>query len=71
MKIWTKDENGKDVLMNLKDADVGAIYLGNAQTEFSLNNQATQQTNGIIRKTGVYLKESGGVGTVQHVDLAI
>ena len=71
LKIWTKDENGKDVLMNLKDADVGAIYLGSAQTEFSLNNQATQQTNGIIRKTGVYLKESGGVGTVQHVDLAI
>lgn len=71
LKIWTKDENGKDVLMNLKDADVGAIYLGNAQTEFSLNNQATQQTNGIIRKTGIYLKESGGVGTVQHVDLAV
>lgn len=71
LKIWTKDENGKDVLMNLKDADVGAIYLGSAQTEFSLNNQATQQTNGIIRKTGVYLKESGGVGTVQHVDLAV
>lgn len=71
LKIWTKDENGKDVLMNLKDADVGAIYLGSAETEFSLNNQATQQTNGIIRKTGVYLKESGGVGTVQHVDLAV
>ena len=71
LKVWTKDENGKDVLMNLKDADVGAIYLGSAQTEFSLNNQATQQTNGIIRKTGVYLKESGGVGTVQHVDLAV
>lgn len=71
LKIWTKDENGKDVLMNLKDADVGAIYLGSAQTEFSLNNQATQETNGIIRKTGVYLKESGGVGTVQHVDLAV
>ena len=25
LKIWTKDENGKDHLIDLKDADVGAI----------------------------------------------
>jgi O6-methylguanine-DNA--protein-cysteine methyltransferase len=71
LKIWTKDEDGKDVLMDLKKADVGAIYLGNVDTQFSLNNLETNQTNGIVRKTGVYLKESGGVGTVQHVDLAV
>jgi hypothetical protein len=50
---------------------VGAIYLGKADTQFSLNNLATNGTNAIIRSTGVYLKESRGVGTVQHVDLAI
>jgi hypothetical protein len=71
LKIWTKDADGNDQLIDLKSADVGAIYLGKADTQFSLNNLATNDTNAIIRSTGVYLKESGGVGTVQHVDLAI
>ena len=38
LKVWTKDENGNDYLMNLKTADVGAIYLSNADTQFSLKN---------------------------------
>lgn len=71
LKIWTKDENGKDRLISLKDADVGAIFLGNASTDFSLRNSQTYDMNGQIRKTGVFLKESGGAGTIQHVDLAI
>ncbi len=71
LKIWMKDENGNDIFIKLKDADVGAIYLGNADTEFSLKNLENGDTDGVIRKTGIYLKESGGVGTVQHVDLAV
>lgn len=71
LKVWTKDENGEDKLIDLKKADVGAIYLGSADTEFSLNDMDTNHTNGVIRKTGIYLKESGGAGTVQHVDLAV
>ena len=71
LKVWSKDENGKDILISLKKADVGAIYLGNANTEFSMKSGLENRTDAIIRKTGVYLKESGGVGTVQHVDLAV
>ena len=70
LSLWTKDENGNDRLMSLKDADVGAIYLGSATTGFHLNDSANN-TNGMIRQTGVFLRESGGVGTVQHVDLAV
>lgn len=71
LKVWTKDENGKDVLFDLRQADVGAIYLGNADTEFSVKN-SDNQTNGVLRRTGIYLKESSGsVGTINHVDLAI
>lgn len=70
LKVWTKDENGNDKLLDLKEANVGAIYLGNTDTQFSLNN-AANKTNGVIQKTGIYLKESGEVGTVQHVDLAL
>lgn len=71
LTIWTLNEEGEKVQLSLKDADVGAIYLGKASTEYSLKNEETHATNGVIRSTGVYLKESGGVGTVQHIDLAI
>lgn len=70
LKVWTKDENGNDKLLDLKEANVGAIYLGSTDTQFSLND-AANKTNGVIQKTGIYLKESGEVGTVQHVDLAL
>jgi len=71
LSIWTLNEEGVIVQISLLKADVGAIYLGNASTEFSLKNAETHDTNGIIRSTGVFLKESGGAGTVQHIDLAI
>ena len=71
LRVWTKDEKGRDVLIDLKRADVGAIYLGNANTQFSLKDDENK-LNGEIKKTGIYLKEStGSVGTLNHVDLAI
>ncbi len=71
LKVWVKDEDGKDRLLNLKEAGVGAIYLDNASTEFSLNRIEDNTTDAVIRKTGIYLKENGDVGTIQHIDLAI
>ena len=71
LKVWTKDENGNDKLLNLKEADVGAIYLNNVDTEFSYKD-SVGETNGVLRKTGIYLKEStGAASTVAHVDLAL
>ncbi len=71
LKVWMRDDEGNDILLNLKDADVGAIYLGNADTQYTLENEAGQ-TDGFIRKTGVFLHESTGMaGTVNHVDLAL
>lgn len=68
LKIWTKDRFGNDRLLALGEAGVGAIYLGYASTEFSLNRAENNETQGIIRSTGIFLKESGEIGTVQHVD---
>ena len=71
LKVWTKDEAGNDYLINLKDADVGAIYLDNAHTQFSLKD-GNNRLNGEIKKTGIYLHEStGAAGTLNHVDLAV
>ena len=68
--IWSKDENGNDKLYHLKERGVGAICLASAATEFALNNMQTNEANGVIRRTGMFLFENGGVGTVQHIDLA-
>ena len=71
LKVWTKDEYGNDYLIDLKEADVGAIYLRNADTQFSLKNDVNK-LNAEIKKTGIYLRESTGeVGTLNHVDLVI
>lgn len=71
LKVWTKDAEGKDKLLDLKEANVGAIYLGNVDTRMHLKDGMTNQTNGVIRKTGVFLRETGEAGTIQHVDLAV
>ena len=71
LRVWCKDDEGNDKLLNLKEADVGAIFTGKSDTQFSLKSEDNSTTNGMIRSTGIYLKESGGAGTVQHVDLAL
>ena len=70
LKIWCKDDEGNDILMNLKEADIGAIYLGEQQSEFTLGG-ADGIRDGVVRSTGLFLRESGTAGTIQHVDLAM
>lgn len=70
LRIWTRDEAGNDVLFALGEKGIGAIYLGSAGTDFSLRDQANRE-NGVIRRTGIFLKENGAAGTIQHVDLVV
>lgn len=70
LRIWTLDDKGEKTLLALGQAGVGAIYLGNVQTQFGLKT-GTNETLGQIQKTGIFLKETGEAGTIQHVDLAI
>lgn len=68
--IWSKDEQGNDVMYKLADKGVGAICLQNVSTEFGLHSKQDNSTNALIRKTGIFLYENGGAGTVQHLDMA-
>lgn len=70
LQVWTKDGAGKDQLQKLKQANVGALFLGNASTPFELNN-ANNQTQGQIRSSGIWLTEDGQVRSLQQVDLAV
>lgn len=67
--IWRKDASGRDELVGLGKAGVGAIYLGSSDTQFSLTNQRNE-TNAVIRQSGVFLYENGNVGSIQQLDLA-
>ena len=68
--IWTKDENGNDMLYHLKEKGVGAIYLEGVKTNFSMNSVKDNATNAVVRRTGIFLYENGNVGTIQQIDLA-
>ena len=70
LKVWYKNGEGEEELVDLKTADVGAIFLGHEQTDFSLYGEQMKM-NGMIRATGMFLRESGGAGTVQHLDMAL
>ncbi len=70
LKVWLKNEDGTDSLLSLGEADVGAIYLGSAETEYTHQNTENFMVSAMMRASGVFLKESGGVGTIHQVDLA-
>lgn len=70
LRIWTKDAKGNDSLLALGEKGIGAIYLGNVNTSFALKNSSSQ-TDAQIQKTGIFLREDGSAGTIQHVDLSV
>lgn len=70
LRIWTRDANGKDQLIGLGKAGVGAIYLGYSATPFDLKDPHNI-LQGQVVKSGIYLSEEGQAGTVQQLDLVV
>jgi len=68
LSIWAKNHAGKDHLLSLKEADVGAIYLTAAQTSFDYKDMALN-THGQLNQSGVYLTETGQAKLIQQLDL--
>jgi hypothetical protein len=68
--IYSINEDGSTSMYGLSEKGVGAIFLGNVSTDYSLRNHQDNSLNAKIRRTGVFLYENGNAGTVQHVDLA-
>lgn len=70
LQVWQKDAQGQDRLRTLREANVGALYLGRVASPFSVRD-TTNQTLAEVRSTGVYLREDGGAGALQQIDLAV
>lgn len=70
LMIWSHDEEtGSKSLMTLSEAGIGAIFTGYTDSEFSLKGKEGQ-TEGMMRRTGLFVKESGEVQNIFQVDLA-
>ncbi len=70
LKVWTRNEQGEDQLLSLKDAGVGAIYLGSTASSFDLTDSENNLL-GQVKRSGVFLTEQGQVASIQELDLAI
>lgn len=68
--VWTRDADGKDRLQGLLQHGVGALYLGKTETPFALKDSANA-LQGAVRASGIYLREDGGAGTLQQIDLVV
>lgn len=70
LRLYNKDANGQDQLATLAEKGVGAILLAHADTPFAIKD-GQNNLQGQLRASGVYLRENGGIGSVQQVDLRV
>lgn len=69
LRIWTRNAAGEEQLLALGDKNIGAIYLGSVATPFALKQTDTNEQQGQVRATGLFLFENGQAGSVQQLDL--
>lgn len=70
LRIWTKDPQGNDRLFALGEKGIGALYLGNISSPFSITTESNE-LQGQVRSTGLFLREDGQAGTLQQLDLVV
>jgi hypothetical protein len=70
LSVWIKNGMGSDVLYSLEEMGVGAISLTSVASPFSIKD-ANNDLQGQVRASGFYLKENGGVGSLQQIDLTV
>ncbi|MDQ5986972.1 MAG: hypothetical protein CSYNP_02708 [Syntrophus sp. SKADARSKE-3] len=70
LKVWQRDEAGNETLSALSQMNIGALYVTGVRSNFDLKNPLNV-TQGQVTKTGVYLNENGGAGSLQQVDISV
>ena len=68
LRIWSINSAGEEQLVALGKVGIGALYLGNVATPFSVKD-SDNELLGQVRASGIALMESGQVVTMQQVDL--
>lgn len=62
--------DGQTKVQSLSSHGIGAIYLGNLTAPFDLRG-SDNELLGRISRTGLFLREDGTPGTVQHLDIKV
>uniref|UniRef100_A0A7S3GSM0 Uncharacterized protein n=1 Tax=Spumella elongata TaxID=89044 RepID=A0A7S3GSM0_9STRA len=70
LRVWTPSADGTGRLQTLAELGVGAIHTTSVATPFALRT-ADNGSLGAVRSTSAYLRENGGAGTVQQIDLSV
>ncbi len=70
LRVWTPSADGTGPLRTLQDMGVGALHLASADSPFALRGEHNSAL-GAVRSTSIYLREDGGAGTVQQIDLVV
>lgn len=68
LKLWQPNAQGEGGLVTLKQAGVGALYLGRVASPFTLADGSAQE-QAKLKSSGVYLNEDGSAGALQQIDV--
>jgi hypothetical protein len=71
LAVWQPGPAGSGTLTSLAEAGVGAISTTNVASPFAAHDPATDALAGQVAATGIYVAESGAVGTVRQVDFTV
>lgn len=69
LKVWKKNDSGDDILLTLKEANVGAIFLKNCVTNYDIKDNANSSL-ARIQSSGFYLTEDGASNSIMQIDFA-
>jgi len=67
LRIWVNNDN-ESKLLALGELGIGAIYLGNVDTDFRYKD--TNRDLGELKSSGLFLHENGEAGIISQVDFA-
>ena len=70
LRLWIQNPSDQGQLLTLKQAQIGAIFLGSASSPFEISHD--QPTGGgELKSSGIFVHENGEVGSAQQIDLYI
>jgi hypothetical protein len=70
LRIWQKDDDGRDRLLALGQTGIGAIFLGSIVSPFDIKTHDNILL-GRVKSTGIFLRENGSAGSMQQIDLVV
>jgi hypothetical protein len=70
LRVWTPSAADNGSLVSLAELGIGALGLAHVATPFALRDGSNHDL-GMIQSSGIFLDESGQVGSLQEIDLTV